>query len=113
MTRAPRSASCRVANGPAIACSSVTTVMPASGCTIGPLRDDRRGFHRQAAAMILRPQLHGPAVARRLAADEKRIDVEQRARGTEGEARDRRVGSMLAQEIEQQGGEQRTVHDQA
>src|SRR5438067_1067416 len=32
MTRAPRSASWRVAKGPAIACSSVTTVMPLSGC---------------------------------------------------------------------------------
>src|SRR6476646_3255101 len=31
MTRAPRSASCRVQNGAAIACSSVTTVMPSSG----------------------------------------------------------------------------------
>src|SRR5678816_1574272 len=31
MTRAPRSASCRVQNGAAIACSSVATVMPSSG----------------------------------------------------------------------------------
>ena len=31
MTRAPRSASCRVANGAATACSSVTTVIPSSG----------------------------------------------------------------------------------
>src|SRR5437868_9784438 len=31
MTRAPRSASCRVANGPAITCSSATTVTPSSG----------------------------------------------------------------------------------
>src|SRR5262245_36403870 len=31
MTRAPRSASCRVANGAATACSSATTVIPSRG----------------------------------------------------------------------------------
>src|SRR2546428_12876295 len=34
MTRAPRSASCRVANGAATACSIATTVIPARGCII-------------------------------------------------------------------------------
>src|ERR1044071_3200758 len=33
MTRAPRSASCRVANGAATACSTATTVIPSSGST--------------------------------------------------------------------------------
>ena len=40
MTRAPRSASCRVANGTATACSSASTVIPASGCSL--LIDARR-----------------------------------------------------------------------
>src|SRR5260221_11706669 len=35
MTRAPSSASWRVANGPAITCSSATTVMPSSGLCKG------------------------------------------------------------------------------
>jgi hypothetical protein len=35
MTRAPRSASWRVQNGAAIACSSVTTVMPSRGVFVG------------------------------------------------------------------------------
>src|SRR5258706_15731000 len=33
MTRAPRSASCRVANGAATACSTATTVIPSRGST--------------------------------------------------------------------------------
>ena len=46
MTRAPRSASCRVANGAAIACSSATTVMPASGLTGPPSALSRFGAIR-------------------------------------------------------------------
>src|SRR6186713_459399 len=38
MTRAPRSASWRVQNGAAIACSSVTTVTPSSGRTMASER---------------------------------------------------------------------------
>src|SRR5439155_20747166 len=34
MTRAPRSASWRVANGAATACSTATTVMPCRGCMV-------------------------------------------------------------------------------
>ena len=42
ITRAPRSASWRVQNGAAIACSSVTTVMPSRG-RIGMLHQNDRG----------------------------------------------------------------------
>src|SRR5262245_46740513 len=38
MTRAPRSASCRVANGAATACSIDTTVIPCSGRLIARLK---------------------------------------------------------------------------
>ena len=43
MTRAPRSASCRVQNGAAIACSSVTTVMPSRGSHGGFRHQKDRG----------------------------------------------------------------------
>src|SRR3569833_3457857 len=49
MTRAPRSASCRVAKGAATACSRATTVVPSSGSMDGPFRawrsesEDRAG----------------------------------------------------------------------
>src|SRR5438045_5976369 len=56
MTRAPRSASWRVQNGAAIACSSVTTVMPSRGFMSvfhgaegAPATDETRG-HRAVAA---------------------------------------------------------------
>src|SRR5437868_10375531 len=41
MTRAPRSASCRVANGAATACSTETTVMPFRGRIAGRPRSIR------------------------------------------------------------------------
>src|SRR5438876_5391116 len=80
MTRAPRSASWRVANGAAIACSSVTTVMPVSGL-IGFSRssDLCGGVHGEPALVVLGPQPHALAILRRLAAYIEGIDVEQRA----------------------------------
>src|SRR5882672_12186839 len=80
MTRAPRSASWRVANGAAMACSSVTTVSPLSGCMSGsPQRRDR--IHREPAFMVLGPQLDGLAVVLELAVDAERGRVEGRAHG--------------------------------
>ena len=43
ITRAPRSASCRVANGAATACSSATTMTPSSGSAAGHAGPVSRG----------------------------------------------------------------------
>src|ERR1700739_3216192 len=83
MTRAPRSASCRVAKGAAIACSSVTTVIPVKGRMSVSSPDDRGGVHGQPAFVILRPQTEGLAVGLRLAAYVEGIDVEGQPDGLE------------------------------
>src|SRR3954469_20784315 len=84
MTRAPRSASWRVANGAAIACSSVTTVIPLSGCKSGsPQRRDR--IHRQPAFVVLGPQPDRRAVGLELAVHPERVQVERRPHGLEAE----------------------------
>src|SRR6185436_4990497 len=109
MTRAPRSANWRVANGAAMACSSVTTVSPLSGCISGsPQRRDR--IHRQPAFMVLGPQLDA-AVGLRLAIDAERAQVEGRANGLEPEGGDVGIGRVAANQVHQQGGDQGAVHD--
>src|SRR5690349_19372245 len=94
MTRAPRSASWRVAKGAAIACSSVTTVMPLRGCMSlsllvlrGDSAQDRGGVHRQPAFVVRGPEVHRFAVGQRLAADVKRVQIESRADRLEAKAR--------------------------
>src|SRR5437867_6026675 len=111
MTRAPRSASWRVANGAAMACSSVTTVSPLSGCMSGtPQRRDR--IHREAAFMVLGPQPDGLAIVLELAVDAEGVQVEGRTHGLEAEAGDVCIGRVAAHEVHQQRGDQRAVHDQ-
>src|SRR5688500_1715002 len=97
MTRAPRSASWRVANGAAIACSSVTTVRPLRGCMVdswlkrrSAQRRDR--VHRQPAFVVLRPQLDGLAIGLQLAVDPEGVQIEGRLDGLEAEACDVGVG---------------------
>src|SRR5213080_4440607 len=91
MTRAPRSASWRVANGAAIACSSVTTVSPLSGCMTVSFRGSaQRGgrVHREPAFVVLGPQPDRLAVALKLTVDAERIEVERRPHRLEAEGRD-------------------------
>src|SRR4051812_37211465 len=119
MTRAPRSASCRVANGAAIACSSVTTVMPLSGCIFVvsgfacESAQDGSRVHRQPALVIGGPKSNGLAIGLRLPADVEGVEVEGRANGLEAEARHVGTGHLAPQQVHQQRGDQRAVHDQA
>src|SRR5215211_6444914 len=92
MTRAPRSASWRVAKGAAIACSSVTTVMPLSGCMFpvsgfacGSAQDSGR-VHGQPALVVGGPEPDGLAIGLRLPADMEGIEIERGANGLEAEA---------------------------
>src|SRR6185436_11793663 len=112
MTRAPRSANWRVANGAAMACSRVTTVMPASGCMMAPLADDCGGIHRQPALVIAGPEMERLAVRLRLAADEEVVGIERRAHRAKLVARDFRIGQLMPQQVEQQRRDQRSVHDE-
>src|SRR3954452_1576309 len=50
MTRAPRSASCRVQCGAEMACSTATTTMPSSGSTGSGALEDERGAHAATGA---------------------------------------------------------------
>src|SRR5581483_4451783 len=111
MTRAPMSASWRVAKGPAIACSSVTTVTPASGC-IARSGDGCASVHGEPAVVVARPQADLIAVRVRFAADEEVVDVEQRTHGAEFVAGHDGLGHLPAQEVEQQGRDERAVHDE-
>src|SRR5919206_5280816 len=118
MTRAPRSASWRVANGPAMACSSVTTVRPSSGnmgdpfeSVEGPSAQRRDGVHGQPALVVLGPQADRAVVAR-LTVDLERVEVEGRAHRPEAEGRDVGARGVAPQQVQQQRGEQRAVNDQ-
>src|SRR3954469_1222885 len=113
MTRAPRSASWRVAKGPAIACSRVMMVVPVKGRMFGSSRDHRGGIHGQPAFVILRPQTDGPTVLLRHAADEEGVDVEGRPHRPEAVLDHLGVGPLLTEQVEQQGRDQRAVDDQA
>src|SRR5438552_4930638 len=114
MTRAPRSASCRVANGAAMACSSVTTVIPVSGLiACAPSTDLRSGVHRKPAFVVLGPQPHALAIRRRLATYVERIDVEQRPHGAKLVASHDGVRQLGSQQIEEQRRDQRPVDDQS
>src|SRR6185436_4011800 len=116
ITRAPRSASWRVANGAAIACSRVTTVRPLSGCMGRSFRGSaQRGsrVHREPALMVLGPQLDGLAVVLKLAVDAERVQVERRPDGLEAERRDVGLGQAAPHQVHQQRGDQRPVHDQS
>src|ERR1700675_4696503 len=95
ITRAPRSASWRVANGAAIACSSDTTVTPFKVLMIGSSPQDRRRVHGQPSFMIARPKLHGVAIAG-LAAYRKRFEIEQRPDRPELESRHVGLGHFAA-----------------
>src|SRR6478735_3349523 len=101
MTRAPRSASCRVANGAAIACSSVTTVMPFSGCmclslwmVCGESAQDCGGVHGQPPLVVGGPEADRLAVRLGLPVHVERVQVEGRSHRLEAEARNLRVGHL-------------------
>src|SRR5436309_14283157 len=100
MTRAPRSASWRVANGAAMACSSVTTVSPLRGCMSGSTKCRDR-IHREPAFMVLSPQLDGPAVVFELPVDAERVQVEGRTHGLETEHGDVGIGRVAAHQVHQ------------
>src|SRR6185295_10053852 len=102
MTRAPRSASWRVANGAAIACSSVTTVSPFSGCMLVSSAQRRHSVHREPALMVLRPQLDRLAVVLKLAVDVERVQVEGRTHGLEAKRRDIAIRRVAAHQVHQQ-----------
>src|ERR1700730_19249938 len=108
ITRAPRSASWRVANGAAIACSSDTTVTPSKGLMIESSPQDRRRVHGQPSFMIPGPELHGVALVG-AAAYRKRFEIEQRPDGLELESGSGSLGHFPAQEVEQERADQRAV----
>src|SRR5580693_2709782 len=62
MTRAPRSVSCRVANGAATACSRETTVTPSSGCRMLTVLSEC-GFLGSRGNAVALDQLPGDHVA--------------------------------------------------
>src|SRR3954451_14348066 len=120
MTRAPRSASWRVANGAAIACSSVTMVMPLSGCmsislvqVMSESTQHGRCVHGQPAFVIGGPEMDGLAVELRVAADMECVQVERGPHGLEAKARHVRIGHLPTQEVHQQRGDERAMDDQA
>src|SRR6202040_3398540 len=86
ITRAPRSASWRVANGAAMACSSDTTVTPSRGLMIESSPQDCCRVHGQPSFVIPGPKLHGVAIAG-AAVYRKRLEIEQRPDGLELESR--------------------------
>src|SRR4051794_37215452 len=98
MTRAPRSASWRVAKGAAMACSSVTTVIPVRGLTFISSLDHCGGIHRQPAFVVFCPKMEGLAVSQRLAAHKEGIDVEGRPDGLEPVLNHLGVRALMAQE---------------
>src|SRR6266705_4992073 len=100
MTRAPRSASWRVAKGAAMACSRVTMVMPCSGLMLLSSLDGRGGFHGQPTLVVLGPQAEGLAVGLGLAADVEGVDVEHRPHGAEFVARHHRIRQLVAQQVQ-------------
>src|SRR6202030_490056 len=108
ITRAPRSASWRVANGAAIACSSDTTVTPSKGLMIESSPQDRRRVHGQPSFMIPGPELHGVALAG-AGAYRKRFKIAQRPDGLELESGYGGLGHFPAQEVEQERGDQRAM----
>src|SRR5512140_1074195 len=120
MMRAPRSASWRVQNGAAIACSSETTVMPSSGLGLtltavmcGTSSSQLgAGLHGEPAFLVLRPQAHRLAVLGRLLSDAERVQVERRSHGLELETAQERLWRVLSHELGQQRSEQRPVHHQ-
>src|SRR5216683_1270877 len=75
--------------------------------------DERRRIHGQPAFVVAGPQVKRPAVRLRLAADEERVEVEDRAHCAELELRDSRIRQLPAQQIDEERGDQRTVDDQA
>src|ERR1700756_1863653 len=113
MTRAPRSASWRVAKGAAMACSRVTTVMPVKGCMAFSSADDRGCVHGQPAVVVLRPEADCLAIRLRCAAYRERVDVEGRTDRPEAIFQHLSLGALVAQQVEQQRRDQRPVHDQA
>src|SRR5216683_2619317 len=112
ITRAPRSASWRVAKGAAMACSSDTTVTPSKGLMIESSSQDRSRIHGQPSFTIAGPKLHGVALAG-ATAYRKRFEIEQRPDGLEVESRHVGLGHFPAQEVEQQRGNQRAVNHEA
>src|SRR5262249_47919617 len=83
----------------------------AAPTTASPQRGSR--FHVEPALVALRPPLHRRAVVLRLAADVEAVRVEDGLDGAELIAGDVCVGTLPAQQVEQQRGDQRTVHDEA
>src|SRR6266446_1982125 len=98
---------------PKMAESTMVAGMFCGSCSGRGCFDERRRIHGQPAFMVAGPQVKSPAVRLRLAADEKVVEVEDRAQRAELEVRDSRLRQLPAQQIDEQGREQRTMHDQA
>src|SRR4030095_14442259 len=113
MTRAASCATRRVANGAAIACSSVTTVTPLSGLMVVSSLDYRARIHGQPAFVVLGPQPEGVAIRLRLSAHKKVVDVETRAHRSKFVTRYLCLRQLVTQEIQQERCDQRTMNDQA
>ena len=73
--------------------------------------DDRGGIHRQPALVIAPPETDRAPVRLRQPADRKRMDVEGRADRAEAELPHLRLRSFVPEQVEQQRGDERTVHD--
>src|ERR1019366_6491849 len=69
-------------------------------------------LHRERAFVVARPERE-PPLALGPSAQRERVDVEQRADGLERETPDDRLRVFATKQIEQQGGDQRPMHDQA
>src|ERR1700752_3133808 len=98
---------------PKMAESTMVAGMFCGSCSGRGCLGERRRIHGEPAFMIAGPQVKRPAVRLRLAADEERVRVEDRAHRAELELHDSRLRQLPAQQIDQQRREQRTMHDQA
>src|SRR5688500_15303635 len=80
---------------------------------IGVGRPEPAGLTGGSAVVDGSPEPDGRSVGRRLTADMEGSEVERGANGLEAETRHVSVGHLAPQQIHQQGGDQRTMHDQA
>src|SRR5450755_3629075 len=76
------------------------------------LLDDRGGIHREPPFVILGPEMKSLSVRARLAADVEVAGVESRAHRPKLIADDLGFRQLMAQEVEQQGRDERPVDDQ-
>src|SRR3979490_2824354 len=79
---------------PKMAESMMVAGMFCGSCLGGGCFDERRRNHGPPAPMAAGPQVKRPAVRLRLAADEERVEVEDRAHRPELELRDSRIRQL-------------------